>query len=128
MAILLIKQSVSLYWICSASVHLLISTTARSKTFRNVMGVPEYLPGSIMEKLVNRYIMIDSYKHGVKKVEVIKATFAAEKPQNQKIEREVTDSVKATPVAEKKATAPPVSSGSEKPVSVLTNKPKKKSA
>jgi hypothetical protein len=33
-------------------VHLLISTVARSKQFRKLMGVPEYLPGSILEKLV----------------------------------------------------------------------------
>ncbi len=89
------------------------------------MGVPEYLPGSIMEKLVIEFNLSDE-QHGVKKVDVVKTVFVEEKPQpTQKAEKVEGETVRAAPVAEKKA-AQAATSGSEKPISVLTNKPKKK--
>ena len=40
----------NLYWICSSSVQLAILTAFRQDRFRVFMGVPDFLPGSKLER------------------------------------------------------------------------------
>lgn len=41
----------NLYWITTSSVQLFILTLFRSDRFRRIIGIPEYLPGSKLERM-----------------------------------------------------------------------------
>lgn len=41
----------NLYWIATSSVQLIIMNLFRSSRFRNFVGIPEYLPGTKLERL-----------------------------------------------------------------------------
>ena len=41
-----------MYWCISATIQLLISLIVQNKKFRNLMGIPKNLPGTILEKIV----------------------------------------------------------------------------
>lgn len=43
-------QAFNLYWITSSSVQLAIVLAFRNESFRKYLGVPDYLPGSKLEK------------------------------------------------------------------------------
>jgi hypothetical protein len=45
-----LTKAFNLYWITSSSVQLCILLAFRTDAFRHFMGVPEYLPGSKLEK------------------------------------------------------------------------------
>jgi len=110
--------ALNIYWITTALVQLLISMCIRSTAFRRAMGIPEYLPGSILEKL-----------HGGKKPDIVKTVFT--------VDKNVEDAVKATTVGaqashaqattttQAKPKPTPTSTGPQKTVEVFTNKPKK---
>ena len=41
----------NMYWILSSGIQLIIMTLVRSRKFRQMLGVPLYLPGSKLERL-----------------------------------------------------------------------------
>jgi YidC/Oxa1 family membrane protein insertase len=111
--------ALNLYWIASALVQLLISVTVKAPAFRKMMGIPEYLPGSILEKL-----------NSAKKPDIIKSMFVANEKPVYTIPKEAintaadTTQAKAEPSAQAKPTqAAPT--GAQKTVEVFANKPKK---
>jgi len=42
----------NLYWISSSLVHLIILNLFRNNRFRHFIGIPEYLPGTKLERMV----------------------------------------------------------------------------
>eukprot|EP01016_Furgasonia_blochmanni_P042089 TRINITY_DN5550_c0_g1_i4.p2 TRINITY_DN5550_c0_g1~~TRINITY_DN5550_c0_g1_i4.p2 ORF type:complete len:263 (-),score=53.23 TRINITY_DN5550_c0_g1_i4:1136-1924(-) len=42
---------INIYWAVNATVHLSVSLLIRSKTFKRIAGIPQYLPGSILERM-----------------------------------------------------------------------------
>ncbi len=49
--VLFFPSGLNLYWAITAGFHLAVTASIRSKTMRKFMGIPEYLPGTILEKL-----------------------------------------------------------------------------
>lgn len=45
-----------MYWLTTSSVQLLILNLFRSDRFRSFMGIPEYLPGSKLERLNTKIV------------------------------------------------------------------------
>jgi len=113
--------ALNLYWIASALVQLLISVTVKAPSFRKLMGIPEYLPGSILEKL-----------NSAKKPDIVKSVFIANEKPAYGIPKEAINAAaqaqaeaahtQAQTVQAKTTTAAP--SGPEKTVQVFANKPK----
>lgn len=47
--------AINLYWALSASTHLLVAVLVRSQAVRNFFRIPQYLPGTILEKLNQKH-------------------------------------------------------------------------
>ena len=54
----------ALYWAIMASLQLALTYSFRSETTKKLMGIPKYLPGTILEKMVNH---TNQYKFRTKK-------------------------------------------------------------
>jgi YidC/Oxa1 family membrane protein insertase len=109
--------ALNIYWITTALVQLLITMSVRSTALRSMMGIPEYLPGSILEKL-----------HGVKKPDIVKTVFTVDKTVEDVVNSTTQTSSKAEPTIQAKVpptTTTQKSSGPQKTVEVFTHKPKK---
>lgn len=44
-------QAFNLYWLTTSGVQLIILNLFRSDRFRRILGIPQYLPGSKLERL-----------------------------------------------------------------------------
>lgn len=45
----------NLYWCITSSTHLSVTLLARSQFMRTIFKIPEYLPGSILEKMNSKH-------------------------------------------------------------------------
>eukprot|EP01016_Furgasonia_blochmanni_P036827 TRINITY_DN4252_c0_g2_i4.p1 TRINITY_DN4252_c0_g2~~TRINITY_DN4252_c0_g2_i4.p1 ORF type:complete len:398 (-),score=65.63 TRINITY_DN4252_c0_g2_i4:169-1362(-) len=126
----------NLYWALNAFAHLMVSLLVRSARFKRLMNIPQYLPGSIMEKMNSSKVV------EIKKVKLV------EQPRDE-VSQRTADAIargvgvnlnsnaslagnigNATTQANVGATPPPVNKApvqdDPSKVTVFTNKPKPK--
>jgi len=67
----------NLYWLVSSGTQLAVLTAFRTERFRNWMGIPDYLPGSKLERMQSNYIREEARKMKKENVKIYSS-----KPKN----------------------------------------------